>query len=821
MSSLFPRLVIAFIAALVIGSWFSVPHWVAALSCIIILIISLLFSRHRGPCPYTLLLLLFVSLGVLYSQGIIPQHLPPDHVIYQVTADGVDLEGVVVRSPEIREDRTRLVLRALRIYSRQHYNATQGLVLITVGHNGDRFHYGDRLRFRCPLRTPLPQGNPGGLNWQRYLALREILLQGFVADGREILLIRHHQAGWWKGQVEKARRRLSTFFRETFPTPAREFLLALVVGERWAVPDVWREHFAALGISHLLAISGLHLGLIAFIAYGLAKWLLLRSSSLALRIPVEKWSWGLVLPVLLGYAWIAGMSTSTQRALIMILTLALCFVLDRVRNLLHALALAALIILLIRPASIYDIAFQLSFLAVLGILYALPRWKEALFRTDPLLALKTGGQARRMSKAVIILGLTSSAALLSTLPVSLLHFHRLPTAALPANLILVPIVGFFILPLALAGSAIFLLWPLAGKGLLWICAWLLQCVAQGVQWGANLMGRGLYLPAPHPWEVALFYGFCVGLCNLHKAKWVRWSTFAVASVLLGLWLGEWGFRHLERELRVHCLSVDNGLAILVEGPKANRMLVDGGGTFHDQVDMGALQVAPLLWHRRVVALDRVILSHPHPDHMNGLRYVFERFRVGQLLDNGDHPDTAAYRSFHDLAQRCSAPPMSLYRGMTWKMGEALVQVLYPPRDGRKQPGKNGAARTNNGSLVLKISLGNASFLLPGDIEAETEDWLVSLGGLHSTVLIAPHHGSRTSSTGPFLDAVSPRFAVFSSRQGRWGLVHEEILKRYQSRGVQTFHTGRDGMVTFGTEGRILEIKTHLGQISRQIKLGED
>lgn len=746
MPFLFPKLVIGFIAGLVVGSWFILPSGFLGVPLLLLVLLVFCYRRQKQHIQAILALLLFASLGLVHAQRILPRDFPKDHVIDRAGGDVVDLEGVIVRSPEIREDLTRITLEAIRLVDGRRSVPIRGLVLVTVGQGGERFCYGDQIRVRCRLRMPEPQGNPGAFSWKRFLAFKGVFVKGFVRDARAILLIRHGQGSWLRGQVEGVRRRLSTFIRQEFPSPARELLLALVVGERWAVGRSLREAFAAIGVAHVLAISGLHLGLIAMVAYGVARWFLLRLPWLVLHIPVEKVAWGLTFPWVVGYALIAGIGTSTQRALIMILSLGLAFMLDRMRNLYHALALAALIILLINPASVYNLSFQLSFLAVLGILYAVPRWREALRRRDPLAVLEPKRRLGKLLDGLVLLSLSTAAAILATLPVAMLHFHRVPAGALPANLLLVPLVGFVVLPLALTGSALFLLWPLGGQWLLWLSAWILQGVGHGVQFGAQWIGGSMYLPSPRPWEVFIFYTICAGLCHVHRLRWVRWMTLGLAAVLVGLWTGEGILQRLSADLRIHCLSVGNGLSVLVEGPNGSRMLVDGGGTYDDRVDIGALQVAPVLWHRRLANLDRVVLSHPHPDHMNGLRFILKAFRVDSLWDNGDRPPSKASRAFRDTALEQGLSPCKLHRGMLWKVGDAVFQVLHPPESLQKPLGKDQASRTNNGSVVMRISLGRVSFLLPGDIEAEAETWLVSRSDLRSTVLVAPHHGSRTSNS---------------------------------------------------------------------------
>jgi competence protein ComEC len=255
-------------------------------------------------------------------------------------------------------------------------------------------------------------------------------------------------------------------------------------------------------------------------------------------------------------------------------------------------------------------------------------------------------------------------------------------------------------------------------------------------------------------------------------------------------------------------------------PGGERILVDGGGAYDDRVDVGALQVAPFLWHRRVLGMDRVILSHPHPDHMAGLAFILRAFRVRSLWDNGDRPVNAGYEAFRAAAGNKGLFPRTLNGGMGWRVGETLVEVLHPLPGEARSVGKNGSSRRNNASLVLRVSLGKVSFLLPGDIEAESEEQLAARGGLESTVLVAPHHGSRTSSTEAFLKAVSPRFAVFSASSSPRGLGHGDVVARYRALGARVFHTGEDGLVSFVTDGKDLTVETHLSR-RRETLLSSD
>jgi len=820
MEPIFPWLVIVFVGGLILGSWVQVPWEAWSVVPVILGTLVLLRNSLREQKARLVLTFLFFLLGTLHAQRILPKDLPDDHVARWAGAR-VDLEGILIRAPERRSGSVRLLMEVFRVYEegRSQGVPARGKILLTVGRGGGRFQYGDVIRVRCSPRLPPGQANPGTFHWRRYLALRRIYATAFVPNDNFILLIRHGFGGIVRGGLESLRLRLSSLFTKEFPTPAKELLLALVLGEGGALSPRWREVFASLGVSHLLAISGLHVGIVALFVFGLARRALLVFPTLALRVPVEKVSWGLAIPMMLLYGGVAGLGTSTVRSLFMGCFLAAALLWDRLRALPHALSMAALGILLIRPESIYDLSFQLSFLAVMGILYAVPRWMEVFFPVHPLDRLEPRDIVGwRLFRSTVGLALCSTAAFLATLPVILLHFHRLPWVAVPANVVLVPLVGFLALPLALTGSALSLVWPAGGVEILWVSAWLLQGIAQGMSVAAQYLGEGIFLPAPRPWEVAIFYGIFVCLCHFRRVPWTRWGILGLSILLLLIWGVEGLMRERDSTLRVHCISVGNGAAVLVEGPGGYRMLVDAGGGTRGGRDLGELEVAPVLWHRRILRLHRVVLSHPHPDHITGLVSVFRRFPVGELWGNGVFSQSEVFQRLKGAAALKGLHIRSLQRGICWTEGPLRIEVLFPPEEGPLRLGNTASAQINNSSAVLRLSMGAVSFLIPGDIEKEAEAWLYGRGGIRSTVLVAPHHGSKTSNSEAFLRAVRPRCVVFSTKAGRGSLLSPVVRERYKRLGVKSFHTGEDGMVSFMTDGRELSVMTYKTRRRERIRL---
>jgi competence protein ComEC len=294
-------------------------------------------------------------------------------------------------------------------------------------------------------------------------------------------------------------------------------------------------------------------------------------------------------------------------------------------------------------------------------------------------------------------------------------------------------------------------------------------------------------------------------------------VLALALIGAGADTAYWVYQRFGRQdLRLTLLDVGQGSAVLLQFPGGATALVDGGG-FADMAafDVGANVVAPFLWRNKIATIDTLVLTHPNSDHLNGLPFIADNFHVRSLWTNGESRLMPGYEALMQTA---------LKRGITvphyadiprhTTLNTAQLEVFYPPVDflGRTEADR-WRRDENNNSLVTRVSLGEVSILIPGDIMRPAEKELIALAGdkLKSTVLIAPHHGSRTSSSEEFLQAVAPQ-AVFiscSDRPGS-GIPHPQILQRYRDRGAAIYRTDRNGAISLITDGRLLAISTFLG-----------
>ena len=443
-------------------------------------------------------------------------------------------------------------------------------------------------------------------------------------------------------------------------------------------------------------------------------------------------------------------------------------------HLLNTLSLSALVLLVMNPFNLFTLGFQLSFAATLAILLFFPRVIQYL----PKLPLKLG--------ELFTVTLVAQA---GVLPIVAAGFNRITLSAFLLNFAALPLL-FFIM------AAGFLFLPLS-----FVCAPLAELWSQVLGFGVDLLlavsgistGPLAFLsyriPTPHAWT-SLGY-FLSGLLLLLPSRYKKQRFFTVGSFLafMGILLS-YPFSSTSQHLRVTFLDVGQGDSILIEFPGRKKMLVDGGGSNYGTFDVGERIVSPFLWRKGIKNIDYLVSTHPHPDHLRGLQAVLRNFRVGEFWEAFSYPENPVYRETTQFLPP-GLPIRKLYRGDIFTRGTVRIEVLHPQRSRFLSSGDG-----NDLSLVLRITDHKTAFLLTGDIETPAEkDILGSECPVEATVLKAPHHGSRSSSTQEFLQAVSPHILVISvGRNNRYNFPDPLVLQRYTKIGARVYRTDREGAI---------------------------
>lgn len=623
---------------------------------------------------------------------------------------------------------------------------------------------GSVWRLTVRLRRPRGWRNPGGSDYEGRLFANRIVATGYVKAGEGV----GSAPAISLARVDAVRAGLARWIRSALGGYDSEGLVrALAIGDRSGVSeDHWRT-LRVTGIAHLMAISGLHIGMAA----GAGYWVALRAWTLvphaALLIPAPQVAGVAAMLVAFGYALLAGLALPTQRALLMLGVVFASHLARRRVPPSHGLALALIAVLAADSHSVRAPGFWLSFVAVAAIVTALA--------TRPSAGLHTFiGRVRALAtvQVAVTVGLA---------PVALSVFAEQSVVSPLVNALVIPLVGVIVVPVVLLGVLAGIVHPPAGAAMLAAAAGVLDALWPAIEWIAT---HAVMLPAPGeigPWQLAAAaVGVLIVLAPRGLApRWlgIAWMLPMVAMRPAPIGPGAY---------RMTVLDVGHGLAVVVE--TAQHLLVyDTGPRVGSRLDAATLAVLPYLARRGHDSVDRVVLSHGDADHAGGYPRLAEAVTIGAMVANGPVDS--------------HVPDLECTAGRTWGWDGVFFEVLYPPAT---RPGFDNAH-----SCVVRIEGSGGSVLLTGDIERGGERALVARSGprLAADVLVAPHHGSTTSSTRRFLESVAPSVGLFSaSEHGRFRLPHPDVVSRYLQAGITTYSTSRCGAITIefpaGGEPRI-------------------
>lgn len=399
------------------------------------------------------------------------------------------------------------------------------------------------------------------------------------------------------------------------------------------------------------------------------------------------------------------------------------------------------------------------------------------------------------------------------MPITALYFHRISLVTLLANVTVVPILGLTVIPCGLL-SVLSLPWsPLTAEIFLRLGSWCLTAMLEVVRFWAQLPFSSLWVPEPSAFEVLLFYVLILSLVFFRRWSWMKWALcFAVVSIMVDV--AYWTYRNgFSNDLRVTFLDVGQGNAAFIEFPRGKTMLIDGGGFPGSNFDVGKMVVAPYLWRSKIRRVDYLVLTHPQADHMNGLRFIAGAFSPAEFWFDGRRGQNRNLQELLGILEAGKTQilgPSNLVGGRN--INAARIEFLHPIEGTGLWRNFVRNAGPNDYSLVLKISYAGKSFLFPGDLGKTGESFLVAEKDprLRSDILLAPHHGSRNSSSRQFLQMVQPQYCVISAGYGNFfGFPHPETLQRLQKTGCRVLRIDLQGAVHFEIDPDSFDVQTYL------------
>ncbi len=727
------------------------------------------------------------GLGAIASA---PSRLPAAVAAVIDAQEPVTVEARVVRGPEAATRGARLVLAIERI---RGANVSARLALSVVAGWPD-VAPGERVRFSSRLRAVRGLSNPGLPDPTFALRSASIDLLAGVSDPSALQRLPPGDrsiASRARAAAFRARRVMGAAIDRALSGDVAAFLQTAVLGERRGVDADVEAGFRAAGATHVLSVSGLHLAAVAVIFVVGLRWLLGWIPRLALYVDPRAVAAAGALPAVAFFVLLTGEAVATERAALMLGVALTAALVNRAPSPAATVGAAGLVLLVGSPLLLFDVSLQLSLASVAGI---------------ALLARAVGprGPRRDVRGGVAVswlwrFGAATLSATAVTAPLGAHHFGEVAPASPIGNLLLVPLVEMVVVPFGLAGAALATVTRAAG-GLLLAIAGLAARLALAVAGFFRVHAPIWLCRAPNVFEtVALVAASVLALAgaaarSVRRRYLLRGATVALAAAAISLCAREIA-RCRNPDLRITFVDVGQGDAALIEGPGGHTLLIDGGGSFDGSFDPGERVIEPLLRARGIDRLDLVALSHPHPDHLNGLHRVLERFRVDRLWTSGDDGHNPEYARLLATARRRG---IALPIPAPLAIGALTVTPLGPWVDDRI--GVPGGLSVNDASLVLRLDFAGRGAIFPGDLEADGEGELVgrrALGAaIAADVLKVPHHGSRTSSSPELVGAIAPAVAVMSlGWQNRFRFPDAGVVTRYTARGTRVLRTDRDGAIT--------------------------
>lgn len=764
------------------GSYFiAVPLW---LPFVIASVLAISIYSKKVVTYLVVLFLFWFTWGAAGIQIRLYQAKSADVLLF-CDIGVVTVEGRIAGRTEILAEGERFELDSVAVITEKGRALTDGRILATVGAGRTGLNRGDILRFSAPLRTPRKLGLPGEFNYPRYLALQGISATVWLKEPGDLVLMRPASLSSLRQLIDRQSERCRIFIRSVLPDPdVGPVMAALVTGGQREIPTSLSAAYSRSGVSHILSISGFHLGVISFVIVKAISWLLLRSERISLYIVPRRLALFLSLPFVIYYLMFTGAAPATVRAAVMLGAVALALWAERKDAILHALLTAAFVMLLVDPAALFDVSFQFSFLALWGIIIL-----------TPLLLSPFEGRISGFFYTVAQLLAASTAASLTTAIPALVVFHQASFTGILANLLIVPILGYGATVLGALSIPLMLTFTELAKPLLLFAGLLVQLSNSIVQQMASLpVARSFSFGGPD--LIALVV--VLTLLSVAIARKLRTAALFAAVVLIAS-IKLWPVSGTDGKLRLTLLSVGQAESVLINLPDGRTMLVDGGGYLQDNGrDFGERYLVPALHAMKVRRIDFMVLSHPHPDHLGGLPVVAEQFPVGEFWQGPWEGNGADYNRLLSALQKRKASLRTLVAGDTPLKTDSLeIRALWPTS--RERVSVDG---DNEDSLVLRIAFGKFSALLTGDAGLPLEEWLLKNGTEKITLLKVGHHGSRTASSELFLEQIQPDIALISVGAGnRFGLPAPDVLKRLQRHGARIYRTDQDGTVQVETDGK--------------------
>ncbi len=794
----------AYVSGIIIGRILIEDLRIIILFAGIILFLFAVGISYRSISLYkiTLIILTAAAGAAAYYYAV----MPAGENLLSYAGSPVYLEGTIIEEPVLHDDHAVYHLRLEMLETAGAKLSIKGNLLVKIyGEKNESYWFGERLGIRGTIESPRSQRNPGGFDYNFYLRSQGIDALIYPAPSSVNSLGEGH-TGFARGAAIKLRSKMTDQIIENLPSPSAELLAAILFGQRHYLPAEVEDNFRRAGAGHLMAVSGLHVGLVAALILGTCRLLNLKGAIPAIA----------AILCIFFYAYLTGMRPSSLRAALMISTVLIALLMEREQDLPNAISFAALITLFINPLLLFSIGFQLSYAATLAIIYIRKPLEEIL-------------SAAHFPGILISPVAVTTAAQIGVIPISIYYFHHLPVAGLIFNLLLLPVIAL-VVGLGLSGAIISLVFSLPGSILLWASRPLLEFMLYLT--GISSM-PWLYMTVipPKTLSIVAMYIFISiflifyyrrgneknkkSLCLL--AKQVdglramrnllnKRLVFFISLCLVLLAVFFIFPQDSDKLLTVTFLDVGQGAAAVIETPCNLVIMVDAGGRPAFRGDPGVVGekvILPFLRYKGIKQVDMAVITHPHEDHFGGFIPLVDQIPIEKVLISPVEGGSVHYQDLLSRLELAGSGIIKANRGDLWHCGSDLkLKVIGPP----EKLFRGTSSDLNNNSIVFILVYKNVRMLFTGDIEDPAVKELLGGGeDLRANLLLVPHHGGYLEAMAGLVDRVQPALAVIQVGSNSFGHPHPFVLKSLDKAGIPVYRNDLHGAVTVETDGNDIRV----------------
>ncbi|MEW6555883.1 MAG: DNA internalization-related competence protein ComEC/Rec2 [Elusimicrobiota bacterium] len=717
--------------------------------------------------------LYIIVIALLETLGVFDK-IPKNDIARQATGETAKIIGRIISTPEKVNNKTSFILRTSQINN----TPTKGRILVNCYDTETTVSYGDIIEISGNLARPRSPTVPGTFDYKKYLFRKKIYAILYITTAEDIKIISRKPSYIWQVSLNIRNQILACYNNNLAPKLAA-VLSGITIGERMGLTPYIQQIFVDAGVMHVLVVSGSNVAFVAVIFFWLFRYVLRFKKKIAFAF---------LIPIILLYAMVTGANPPVVRATIMTLLVILALLFSRNADVYQGIFLAALIILIYNPLTLFEAGFQMSFSATLGIIYFFPKFQSAL-KTHML---------PKFINWFLSVFLASLSAQIAIAPLMAYYFNKVSIIAIISNLIILPLIGV----LLAAGFALYftslvgtMLLPVVAK----ITSGFVSLIVFLVDVFANVPYSTIRTSTPSVYFIILFYIIVAGIPKIKNYLWKR--IIILASVIL-LFLPVMNHISKNRELlTITFIDVGLGDAVFCEFPDGTNMLVDGGGKWQTNYDIGERIISPFLWNKGITRINTVILTHPHLNHYQGLLAVCKNFSINQFITTLEVSDEAEYIDLMKILRAKKIPVKKITVNQKIKIGKderTIIDILNPEKI---------LQNTDDNSIVMHLSYNDFSILFCGDITKKIQNSLLEKN-IAANFLFVPSHGKKLLSN-DFLLKIAPEFAIISTDTPA-----QKVLE--QLRWCRLFTTSGSGTIVIKTDGKSWEINETVKDIPMEL-----